>query len=225
MTAITRTKWISPFVILKTDIPRIQATTRTTPMIMSMRTSSEPGAERGWETIYTIGHSTHSIDAFVGILRTAGIELIADVRRFPGSRRLPHFESGALARALANDGIEYQWLPALGGRRRAAPDSINVGWRHQAFRGYADHLATEQFAGGLFELLVMAGGLRTAMMCAEVLWWRCHRRLNADVLVSVGVDVFHIRDAAPPERHRLVAPAEIVKGVLGYRSSVDGAAG
>jgi uncharacterized protein (DUF488 family) len=187
-------------------------------MIKSMRTSSESGAEHGWETIYTIGHSTHSVEAFVGILLAQGIELIADVRRFPGSRRLPHFESDALARALAGSGIEYQWLPALGGRRRTTPDSINLGWRHPAFRGYADYLATDEFAGGLFELLVMAGGLRTAMMCAEVLWWRCHRRLIADVLVSIGVDVFHIRNAGTTERHRLLPPARLSGGRLGYGS-------
>src|SRR5690606_11927164 len=121
------------------------------------------------------------------------IEAVADVRRFPGSRRLPQFQQDALAGALEAHGIGYLWIPSLGGRRRPTPDSPNTGWRHPAFRGYADHLATAEFADGLFELLMLAGGLRTAVMCAEVLWWRCHRRLISDVLTSLGVDVLHIR--------------------------------
>src|SRR3954453_6480691 len=144
-------------------------------------------------TVWTVGHSTRSGDELVAVLESFDIELVADVRRFPGSRRLPQFDSAALAERLDATGIAYQWLPALGGRRRPNPDSPNVGWRHSAFRGYADHLASEEFATGLFELLMLAPGLRTAIMCSEILWWRCHRRLIADVLVSIGITVVHIR--------------------------------
>lgn len=144
------------------------------------------------------------------------VELVADVRRFPGSRRLLQFESGVLERSLGERGIAYRWLPALGGRRRPAADSPNLGWRHPAFRAYADHVASEEFAAGLLELLVLAGGLRTVVMCAEVLWWRCHRRLIADVLTSFGVEVVHIYDASKAEPHRLAAPARLVAGRLSY---------
>ena len=167
-------------------------------------------------TIWTIGHSTRPLDAFVAALAAHGVELVADVRRFPGSRRLPQFQGPALEAALAAHGVGYRWLAALGGRRRPAPDSPNVGWRHPAFRAYADHTATPEFADGLLELLLLGGGLRTAAMCAEVLWWRCHRRLVADVLVSVGVEVVHIRDARAAEPHRLAPPARLVDGALTY---------
>jgi uncharacterized protein (DUF488 family) len=169
-----------------------------------------------WSGIWTIGHSTRSLDHFVAALAAHDIELVADVRRFPGSRRLPQFASETLERSLATHGIAYRWFPSLGGRRRPAPDSPNVAWRHAAFRAYADHLATEEFADGLFELLMLAHGLRTAVMCAEVLWWRCHRRLIADVLVSLGAPVVHIRDERIAEPHRLAPPARVVAGRLDY---------
>jgi uncharacterized protein (DUF488 family) len=170
-------------------------------------------------TIWTLGHSTRSLGEFLAILDAHDIELVADVRRFPGSRRLPHFAGPALERSLAAHGLAYRWLPALGGRRRPAPESPNVAWRHPAFRAYADHVETEEFADGLFELLTLAHGLRTAIMCAEVLWWRCHRRLIADVLTSLDVAVVHIRDERIAEPHRLTAPARMVDGQLSYRSS------
>lgn len=167
-------------------------------------------------TIWTIGHSTRTADEFRSVLDTYDIELVADVRRFPGSRRLPQFGSAALERDLEAHGIAYRWIPALGGRRRADPDSRNLGWRHPAFRAYADHIATEEFAEGLLELLMLAEGLRTVVMCAELLWWRCHRRIIADVLTSLGIGVVHIRDANTSERHRLAAPAKLVRGHLAY---------
>ena len=144
------------------------------------------------------------------------VELVADVRRFPGSRRLPHFATEALREELPRCGILYEWIPALGGRRRPDADSPNTGWRHPAFRAYADHVASEEFAEGLFELLMLAEGLRTAIMCAELLWWRCHRRIIADVLVSLGIEVVHIRDATHAEPHRLAPPASLTRGVLSY---------
>ena len=169
--------------------------------------------------IWTIGHSTRTLDAFVTVLDAHGIEAVVDVRRFPGSRRLPQFNEHALADGLEQAGIAYRSLTALGGRRRPAPDSVNTGWRHDAFRGYADHLASEEFAGGLVELLTIAGGLRTAVMCAEMLWWQCHRRLIADVLLSLGYDVLHIQTEQPAEPHRLVAPAQLADGALSYAAS------
>ena len=167
-------------------------------------------------TVWTIGHSTRPIETFLAVLAAYEIEVVADVRRFPGSRRQPQFGAGALEAALAAHHVAYHWLPSLGGRRRAADDSPNTGWRHPAFRGYADHLATEEFAEGLFELLLFARGLRTAIMCAETLWWRCHRRLIADVLVSLGIEVVHIRDDRNAERHRLTAEARVGRARFAY---------
>jgi len=167
-------------------------------------------------TVWTIGHSTRTIEELLAVLSAYDIEAIADVRRFPGSRRLPQFSSAALEQALGNHGIAYLWLPSLGGRRRPDAASVNVGWRVPAFRAYADHIETEEFAGGLFELLMVARGLRTAVMCAEVLWWRCHRRIISDVLTSLDVSVVHIRDADTSEVHRLSAPAHLVGGRLSY---------
>lgn len=166
--------------------------------------------------VWTIGHSTRTADAFIAVLKAHGVEALVDVRRFPGSRRLPQFNEGTLGATLEAAGIAYHWIPALGGRRTADADSPNTGWRHPAFRGYADHLASEEFAGGLFELLMMAGGLRTAIMCAEMLWWQCHRRLIADVLTSLGYEVLHIQTERPAEPHRLAEPAHLIDGVLSY---------
>ena len=167
-------------------------------------------------TLWTVGHSTRSASEFLLVLAAQRIELVADVRRFPGSRRLPQFDASALREALAARDIAYHWIEALGGRRRPDPASPNVGWRHPAFRAYADHVSTEEFAAGVFELLLLAGGLRTAVMCSEVLWWRCHRRLIADVLTSLGVAVVHIFDATKTEAHRLTAPARLVDGRLSW---------
>ena len=167
-------------------------------------------------TIYTIGHSTRSIPQLLDAIAPYGIEVVADVRRFPGSRRLPQFAEPALRAELESRGLGYVWIPALGGRRRPLPESANVGWRHSAFRGYADHMASEEFAEGLFELLLIASGVRTVIMCAEVLWWRCHRRIIADVLVSLGVDVVHIADATHASPHVLADPARLVEGRLRY---------
>ena len=167
-------------------------------------------------TVWTIGHSTRSAGELVAVLEAHGIELVADVRRFPRSRRLPHYAAEALEEELAARGIAYQWFPTLGGRRRPDPASPNAGWRHPAFRAYADHVGSEEFADGLLELLVLAHGLRTAVMCAEVLWWRCHRRLISDVLVSLGIPVAHVRGVGEAEAHRLAPPARLVRGRLTY---------
>jgi uncharacterized protein (DUF488 family) len=170
------------------------------------------------DAIWTIGHSTRTLDELLGVLRAHQIEALVDVRRFAGSRRLPQFNEDALRNGLEGGGLAYRWLPSLGGRRIPAADSPNTGWRHAAFRGYADHLASEEFAEGFFELLLIAGGLRTAVMCAEMLWWQCHRRLIADVLTSLGYDVLHIQTERPADPHRLVDPARLVDGELSYAS-------
>ena len=171
-------------------------------------------------TVWTIGHSTRTAEEFIAVLATYEIEAVVDVRRFPGSRRLPQFGSAALERSLHEVGVSYRWIEALGGRRRPDPASPNDAWQNEAFRGYADHTGTEEFAEGLFELLMIANGLRTAVMCAELLWWRCHRRIIADVLVSIGCEVRHIRNTGPAEAHELTLPALVVDGLLTYASPV-----
>lgn len=175
-------------------------------------------------TVWTIGHSTRGIQEFVTVLAAYDIEILIDVRRFPESRRLPQFGHAALERSLAENGIAYRWLPALGGRRSPQANSVNLGWRNTSFRGYADFVASEEFADGLFELVMLAHGLRAAMMCAELLWWRCHRRIIADVLLSIGLPVVHIRDADTSELHRLIAPARVVRGRLTYPAETSSSA-
>lgn len=167
-------------------------------------------------TVWTVGHSTRPLSDFPQVLAGYRIELVADVRRFPGSRTQPQYQQAALEPALEGAGIGYRWFPDLGGRRRPVPDTSNTGWRHPAFRGYADYLAGEEFATGLLELLTLAWGLRTAVMCAEILWWRCHRRMIADVLVSLGARVIHVMDAKAAQSHQLRPPARLVRGVLSY---------
>lgn len=167
-------------------------------------------------TVWTVGHSTRSLPEFLTVLAPYGIEAIADVRRFPGSRHQPQYDKPALEAALHAAGLAYLSIPALGGRRQPASNTPNAAWRHPAFRGYADHLAGDEFAAGLFELLMLAWGLRTAVMCAEFLWWRCHRRMIADVLVSLGARVIHIMDGTTAQAHKLTAPARVVRGVLTY---------
>ena len=171
-------------------------------------------------TVWTIGHSTRTAEEFIDVLAAHEIEAVVDVRRFPGSRRLPQFGSAALEGSLRDAGVSYQWIEALGGRRRPDPASPNDAWENEAFRGSADHTESEEFAEGLFELLMIANGRRTAIMCAELLWWRCHRRIIADVLVALGYEVRHIQDASASALHELAPPARVVDGVLTYTSPV-----
>jgi len=167
-------------------------------------------------TLWTIGHSTHPFEDFLALLSQYGIEAIADVRRFPGSRRHPQYNEEELRVALEERGIEYLWLPELGGRRRPAPDSPNTAWRNEAFRGYADYMGSAEFATGMEKLLEVSGRLPTAIMCAEVLWWRCHRALISDALTMRGFQVVHIADATHTTVHSLTSPARIVDGRLSY---------
>lgn len=173
-------------------------------------------------TVWTIGHSTRSWDKFLALLAGYGIEAVADVRRFPGSRRYPWFAGGTMAQALPAAGLDYLWLPQLGGRRRALPGSPNGGWRNAALQGYADHLYSAGFAEGLALLLELAARRRTALMCAEAVWWRCHRRLIADVLTARGIEVLHILDASHAQVHVLTDTARMVDGRLVYPPPQDG---
>jgi uncharacterized protein (DUF488 family) len=168
------------------------------------------------ETIWTIGHSTRPIDEFLRVLDAHRIEAIADVRRFPGSRKHPQYGREALESMLAAHGIAYLWLPELGGRRQPTPQSPNTAWRNAAFRGYADHMASEEFAHGMAKLLALAAGARSAILCAEAVWWRCHRALISDALCARGITVEHITDARHTVPHPLTQPARIVDGRLSY---------
>lgn len=172
--------------------------------------------QRGPTTLWTIGHSTRTLEDFLGLLDHYRIEAIADVRRFPGSRRYPHFASEALTASLAAHGIDYQWIPKLGGRRKVQPDSPNTAWRNASFQGYADYTASAEFAEGLTELLKLAASKRTALMCAEAVWWRCHRSIVSDVLKLRGIEVIHIIDAKHTTVHPYTSAARVVDGQLSY---------
>jgi uncharacterized protein (DUF488 family) len=151
------------------------------------------------------------LEAFLAVVRGAGLETIVDVRRFPGSRRNPQFALEQLARCLPEFGVEYRWLSSLGGRRTSAPDSPNAGLRNVQFRAYADHMTSDEFAEGIAELSALTLTRRLAVMCAESVWWRCHRRLLADHLVLIekmGVEhLFHdgrlVEHVPTPEAHRI----------------------
>ena len=166
--------------------------------------------------VYPIGHSTRTFGEFLELLNAHGIRQITDVRRFPVSQRLPHFNREPFAEHLSRHGIEYRHMPELGGRRRPRPDSPNGGWREPGFRAYADYMETPAFSQGLAELRRYAEYAPTSIMCAEAVWWRCHRRLIADALVRVGVEVRHILSAAPAPPHEITSFAVDRNGGLRY---------
>lgn len=166
--------------------------------------------------IWTIGHSTLAWTDFLGLLSAYQIEVVADVRRFPGSRKHPQFNSGEMSQALAVAGVRYIHLPELGGRRTPLKDSANLTWRNDAFRGYADHMNTVEFHAGFNRLLSVAAVSRTAVMCAEAVWWRCHRGLLADQFKVDGWTVWHIRKGARPQEHPLTSAAQVIDGRLSY---------
>lgn len=167
-------------------------------------------------TLWTIGHSTRPWDEFVAMLDEAGIEVLVDVRRFAGSRRNPQYSRDAMPAALAAVGIRYWALPGLGGRRKAEPESPNTAWRVEAFRAYADYMASSDYIAARQSL--MAGALlrRTCVMCAEAVWWRCHRRLVADDLVARGWSVLHLMARGKLATHALNADAVLIDDVLRY---------
>jgi uncharacterized protein (DUF488 family) len=168
-------------------------------------------------TIWTIGHSNRSIDAFVELLRTHRIEVLVDIRRYPGSRTQPQFNEAALRESLAIAAIDYILMTDLGGRRRPKAESQNTAWRSDQFRGYADYMETPEFQSAVQRLLDIASKRRTAIMCSEALWWRCHRSLVADYLKVRGIEVLHIASVAPAKPHPYTSAAQISDGQLNYR--------
>lgn len=172
--------------------------------------------ERNQKNIWTIGHSTRTIEHFVAMLQSFNIAQVVDIRGFPGSRRYPHFNKEALQISLPENGIAYTHLKNLGGRRSAKPNSINTGWRNAAFRGFADYMQTEDFKKGIQQLEEIALTKRTAYMCSEAVWWRCHRSLVSDYLKLKGWNVLHIMEAGKAEEHPYTQPAKIINGELFY---------
>jgi len=190
--------------------------------------------------IYTIGHSTRPLDEFLSLLKAHGITGLADIRTVPRSRRHPHFAGEALARSLPAAGIVYRHFAGLGGLRKPRRDSPNAAWRHEGFRGYADYMETAEFGAALDELIEFAGATgeppssgggtppvarvagppRVAIMCAEAVWWRCHRQLVADALVARGLEVRHIVSPATPAEHTLTSFARISDGKVSYRGLI-----
>lgn len=168
------------------------------------------------KTIWTIGHSTRIIDEFTKILTSFDIKIIADIRGLPGSNRYPHFNKGTLEVTLSEMNIEYLHLKNLGGRRKTRKDSKNLGWRNESFRGYADYMETDDFIKAVNKLEEIAVGNRVALMCAEALWWRCHRSMVADYLKLNGWKVLHIISISKAEEHSYTQPAKIIQGKLKY---------
>lgn len=175
-------------------------------------------------TIRTVGHGALPAADLAGLLTGAGIGLLADVRRFPGSRRHPQFGRAELERWLPEHGVEYWWFPGLGGRRSPAPDSPNTALRNEQFRAYADHMATDEFRAGVDDLLelTVGAGAAVAVICAESVWWRCHRRLLADYLVLVRqVEVEHLFHDGGAVAHTPTPEARIVEGGLVYDEPIQ----
>ncbi len=168
-------------------------------------------------TIWTAGHSNRTLEDLLRLLEPAGITLLADVRRFPGSRRHPHFAQRALAATLPPAGIRYEHFGDLGGHREPVADSLHTALREPAFRGYAEHMSTPEFQSALGQLLALARASRTVILCAEARWQECHRKLLADSLVVAGARVVHLVPGAEPAEHVLHSDARIVAGDLVYQ--------
>jgi uncharacterized protein (DUF488 family) len=167
--------------------------------------------------IWTIGHSNRELEDFIKILKSFKIELVADVRSLPGSNRFPHFNKESLRKSLKEHTIYYVHIPELGGRRNFDKDSKNTAWKNKSFRGYADYMESEDFKNGIKVLLDYAKKMKTVIMCAEALWWRCHRSMISDYLKSIGIIVNHIMDILKYSEHSYTSPAKIEEGKLTYR--------
>jgi uncharacterized protein (DUF488 family) len=182
-----------------------------------MRTST-----RAWpdSTIFTIGHSTHTSAEFIALLREAGVDLLVDVRSIPRSRAQPQFNADVLPQTLQAAGVAYRHASALGGRRhrrKDAPQSPNTFWQNASFRNYADYAMTDRFRAGLNELIALSHAHRCAIMCAEAVWWRCHRRIIADYLLADGIPVAHIMGPHKIEEAKPTAGARVLPdGTLRY---------
>ena len=173
-------------------------------------------------TIYTIGHSTRTLDDFLALLRAHAVTRLADVRTVPKSRRHPHFAGDALSRSLPDAGVAYRHFPGLGGLRKPRPDSRNTAWRHASFRGYADHMQTAEFQEALNRLIEAGRSERVVIMCAEAVPWRCHRSLISDALTVRGVPVEHVMSAAKSQGHTIIAFARVRDGSITYpKESLD----
>jgi len=170
------------------------------------------------QAIFTIGHSNRPLDQFLGLLAQQRIEELVDIRRYPSSRMFPHFNQQSLAAALREDGIEYHWMEALGGRRQKRGDSPspNEGLQNEGFRNYADYMQTEAFRAAVAKLLEIVGSRRTALMCAESVYWQCHRRLVSDFLLANGITVQHIFPAGELRPHQATPGARIEAGQVTY---------
>lgn len=169
--------------------------------------------------VHTIGHSTRTLEELIAVLKAHGIGTLVDIRAFPGSRRLPHFARASLETALPAASIEYVWKKEMGGyRKQALPESPNAGLRHGMFRNYADHMLSEEFQRAVEEVVGMAGRKPTAIMCAERLFFRCHRMLVSDYLTLHGHQVLHIEDERPPRPHRLTPEAKLLDDRVVYPS-------
>jgi uncharacterized protein (DUF488 family) len=168
-------------------------------------------------TLHTVGHGTLAADDFARLVRDAGIALVVDIRTHPGSRRHPHFGQAAMQRWLPEQGLDYSWEPALGGRRRPRPDSPHIGLKVPAFRGYADHMETPEFGAALDGIVAEAAARPTAVMCAESLWWRCHRRLLADAAVLLRNErVLHLMHDGGVAEHAPMPEARVDGARLVY---------
>lgn len=166
--------------------------------------------------IWTIGHSTHTLEELVEMLNSFQIKMLLDIRSYPGSRKYPHFNKEALEVSIPEHHIQYLHLRKLGGRRKPNKDSKNIAWRHLAFRAYADYMETKEFHEGIEELQEIAMKQQTAYMCSEAVWWRCHRSMVSDYLKVHGWQVMHIMSTKKAEEHPYTAPARIVNGELTY---------
>ncbi len=171
--------------------------------------------------LWTVGHSTRAQEQLIELLRRNGIQALADVRRYPASKRYPHFNREALERSLPVAGIDYVWMPELGGRRVPRKDSTNTAWRNAGFRGYADYMETAAFQDAIDALLQRARDRRIAIMCAEQAWQQCHRGLISDYLKARGVEVTHIVDPGRVEPHPWTAAARIANGKLSYTTAAQ----
>lgn len=168
--------------------------------------------------IWTIGHSTRPIQEFLELLTQYHIETVADVRSLPGSRKYPQYDQRPFSITLAEHTIGYTWFKNLGGRRPTHAGSVNTVWRNASFRGYADYMMSAEFEKAMDELHELAACSRTVVMCAEAVWWRCHRSMIADALCAQGTQVVHIMGAKHDVLHPMTAPARIVDGHLTYRA-------
>lgn len=179
-----------------------------------------PGTDGESLAIWTIGHSTRPISEFIELLQAFQIAIVVDVRHFPGSRHFPQYNQQTLQQSLTKTGIRYEHLVQLGGRRPARPESKNLVWRNASFRGYADYMETRPYHDGIDRLLEIARSGRTAIMCSEAVWWRCHRSMIADDLKSTGVQVLHILSQTKAQEHPYTSAARLVEGRLSYAGSL-----